>query len=115
MPLRLSPTDYQNLLAVAPSTHDPRPRHRAQALLWLHEGDPMDEVATRLCVTPRTVCRWWSRLHAPQALELPERLAEGPRRGRPTTVAGLIDTLRSEVLDGAPRPWGSHATVWTAP
>ena len=48
MPLRLSPTDYQNLLEVASSTHDPRQLHRAQALLWLQEGDTVDEVATRL-------------------------------------------------------------------
>src|SRR5262245_49686557 len=97
MPLRLSPTDYQNLLEVAHSTHDPRQLHRAQALLWLHEGDTMDEVATRLFVTPRTVFRWRSRLHARQALELPERLADGPRRGRPKTVSGLIGSCPSSV------------------
>jgi len=61
MPLRLSPTDYQNLVEVAHSTHDSRQMHRAQALLWLHEGDTVDEVATRLFVTPRTVFRWCSR------------------------------------------------------
>ena len=33
MPLRLSSADYQNLLEVARSTHDPRQLHRAQALL----------------------------------------------------------------------------------
>jgi transposase len=115
MPLHLSPTDYQNLLEVAHATHDPRQLHRAPALLWLHEGDPVDEVATRLFVTPRTVCRWRSRWHTRQALELPERLADGPRRGRPKTVSGLIDTLLSEVLEGDPRPWGDHATGWTAP
>ena len=111
MPLRLSPTDYQNLLEVAHSTHDPRQLHRAQALLWLHEGDPVDEVATRLFITPRTVFRWRSRFHARQALELPERLADGPRSGRPKTVSGIIDTLLSEVIDGDPRQWGYHSTV----
>jgi transposase len=115
MPLRLSPTDYQNLLEVAHSAHDPRQLHRAQALLWLHEGDPVDEVAARLFVTPRTGCRWCSRFQTRQALALPERRAEGLRSGRPTIVSGLIETLRSEVIDGAPRPWGYHATVWTAP
>ena len=48
MPLRLSPTDYQNLLEMAHSTHDPRQLHGAQALLWLHEGDTVEEVATAL-------------------------------------------------------------------
>ena len=115
MPLCLSPTDYRNLLEVAHSTHDPRQLHRAQALLWLHAGDTVDEVATRLFITPRTVFRWRSRFHARQALELPERLADGPRSGRPKTVSGIIDTLLSEVIDGGPRQWGYHSTVWTAP
>ena len=102
----VSPTDYQNLLEMAHSTHDPRQLHRAQALLWLHEGDTVEEVATRLFITPRTVFRWRSRFHARQALELPERLADGPRSGRPNTVSGIIDTLLSEVIDGDHRQWG---------
>ena len=115
MSLRLSPTDYQNLLEVAHSTHDPRQLHRAQALLWLHEGDTVEEVATRLFTTPRTVFRWTRRFHDRQALELPARLADGPRSGRPTTVHGIIDTLLSAVMDGDPRHLGYHSTVWTAP
>jgi transposase len=115
MPLRLSPTDYQTLVEVAHSTHDPRQMHRAQALLWLHEGDTVDEVATRLFVTPRTVFRWRHRFHERQTLALPARLADGPRSGRPKTVQGIIDALISEVIDGDPRQLGYHATVWTAP
>src|SRR5207249_5487564 len=115
MPLRLSSTDYQNLLEVAHSTHDPRQLHRAQALLWLHEGDTVEEVASRLFTTPRTVFRWLSRFHERQALELPDRLADRPRRGRPNTVSGVLDALLSEVIDGDPRPLGDPSTVWTAP
>jgi transposase len=115
MPLSLVPKEDQMLLEVAQHTHDPRQVHRAQALLWLHEGDTVDEVATRLFTTPRTVFRWLRRFHDRQALALPARLADGPRSGRPKTVHGLIDTLLSEVIDGAPRQLGSHSTVWTAP
>lgn len=115
MPLRLSSTDYQNLVEVAQSAHDARQMHRAQALLWLHEGDTVDEVATRLFVTPRTVFRWRNRFYERQTLALPARLADGPRSGRPNTVHGIIDTLISEVIDGDPRQFGYHSTVWTAP
>ena len=115
MPLRLSPADYHNLLEVAHSTHDPRQLYRAQALLWLHEGDTVDEVATRLFVTPRTVFRWRCRFYERQTLALPARLADGPRSGRPKTVHGLIDSLISAVIDGDPRQFGYHSTVWTAP
>jgi transposase len=84
-------------------------------LLWLHEGDTVDEVATRLFVTPRTVFRWRSRFDERQGLEGPDRRADGPRSGRPKTVAGISDTLLSEGIDDAPRQLGYHATVWTAP
>ena len=57
--LSLSPKEYQMLVEVAHHTHDPRQVHRAQALLWLHEGDTVDEVATRLFTTPRTVFRFF--------------------------------------------------------
>jgi transposase len=115
MPLSLSPKEYQRLVEVAHRTHDPRQVHRAQALLWLHEGDTVDEVAARLFTTPRMVFRWIRRFHDRQALELPARLADGPRSGRPKTVHGIIDTLISEVIDGDPRQLGSQSTVWTAP
>lgn len=115
MPLRLSPKEYQRLLEVAHHTHDPRQVHRAQSLLWLHEGDTGEEVATHLFTTPRTIFRWLRRFHDRQALDLPARLADGPRSGRPKTVHGLIDTLIREVIDSDPRQLGYHSTVWTAP
>jgi transposase len=115
MPLSLSPKEYQSLVEVAHTTHDPRQLHRAQALLWLHEGDTVEEVATRLFTTPRTAFRWIRRFHDRQALELHARLTDGPRSGRPKTVHGIIDTLISEVIEGDPRPLGYHSTVWTAP
>jgi transposase len=68
-----------------------------------------------LFVTPRTVFPWRRRFYKRQALEVPARLADGPRSGRPKTVAGLLDTLLSEVIDHDPRQLGSHSTVWTAP
>jgi hypothetical protein len=89
MPLRLSPIEYQNLVEVVHSTHAPRQLHRAQALLWLHEGDMVAEGASRLFGTPRPVFRWRSRLHERQALEGPYRLADGPRSGCLNTVSGI--------------------------
>jgi transposase len=115
MSLSLSPKEYQRLVEVVHTPHDSRQLHRAQALLWLHEGDTVEEVATRLCTTPRTVFRWIRRFHARQALELPARLADGPRSGRPKTVHGIIDTLIHDVIEGDPRQLGYHSTGWTAP
>jgi hypothetical protein len=115
MSLSLAPKEYQRLVEVVHTTQDPRQLHRAHALLWLHEGDTVEEVATRLCTTPRTVFRWLRRFHARQALELPARLADWPRRGRPKTGHGLIETLINDVSGGDPRQLGCHAPVGTAP
>ena len=53
------------------------------------KATPWNEVATCLFITPRTVFRWRRRFHARQALELPERLADGPRRGGPIPASAL--------------------------
>ena len=42
-------------------TRDVRVVKRAQALLWLSDGDTPDEIADRLWVTPRTIYRWIER------------------------------------------------------
>lgn len=114
MPLRLSSQEYQQLVAVAQTTHDPRQLHRAQAILWLTDGDTVEEIASRLLTTPRTVFRWLRRFQARRALDIPARLADGPRSGRPPTVQGIIDPLILAVLADDPRHYGYHATVWTA-
>ena len=115
MPRSLSSQEYRRLLEVAHTTHDARQLHRAQALLWLAEGDTVDEIASRLFTTPRTVFRWLSRFYARQALDVPARLADRPRSGRPKTVRGIIEPLISEVLAGEPQQYGYQSTVWTAP
>jgi hypothetical protein len=115
MPLTLSPKEDPRLLEVSQTTHAPRQLHRAPALLWLHAGDPVDEVATRWFTTPRPVFRGLRRLPDRQGLERPARRAEGPRRGRPTTLHGLLETLVREGIERDPRHLGSQAPVWTAP
>ena len=115
MLLPLSPTEYQRLVEVTQTTHDPRALHRAQAFLWLQDGETVEEVAARLFVTPRTVFRWCQRFHNRRAGALPDRLADAPRSGRPKTVQGIIDPLIQGVIETDPRQLGYHATVWTAP
>ena len=51
----LSDKEYQRLLEIAHTAHDPKVLQRAQALLWLSAGEDATEVAQRLFVTPRTV------------------------------------------------------------
>lgn len=88
---------------------------RAQALLWLDSGDSVEEVAEHLAVSRRTVYNWVDRFQQRRDLDLRQRLADGPRPGRPPVALGIIDPLVAEVIDQDPRPLGYGATVWTAP
>ncbi len=89
-------------------------RH-AQALLWRDEGESIAEVSERLGVSRRTICYWQAHFRERTTLDLPARLQDGHRSGRPRTVSGIIDPLLAVVLDQDPRELGYRSTVWTAP
>jgi transposase len=99
------------------AAHNPvgRERCRAQALLWLDEGETPDQVAQSLRVSRRTVYYWVERYHERDALDPVQRLADSPRPGRPRAGGGGIDSWIAEVIDTDPRQLGYHQTVWTAP
>jgi transposase len=98
-------------------THTPlaKERCRAQAVLWLAEGESVEQVAELLHISRQTVYNWTERFEQRQGLDLRSRLADAPRPGRPPTALGVIDPLIAEVIDGDPRDLGYHSTVWTAP
>jgi transposase len=99
------------------AAHNPvgRERCRAQALLWLDEGETAQQVAELLRVSRRTVYYWVDRLHDRDGLDLRQRLADAPRSGRPRAGDDGVDPWIAEVIDTDPRALGYHQTVWTAP
>jgi transposase len=112
--ITLSDKEYQRLVEVVHTAHDPRALQRAQALLWLSAGEDATEVAQRLFVTPRTVYRWVHRFHQRPHLAMRARLGDSPRGGRPRLAGGVIDTLIARVLAEDPWEMGDRSTVWTA-
>lgn len=96
------------------ATSDPRQIRRVQALLWLAEGDSVEEVADRLSVNRRTVYNWVARFEQRKDLPLEQRVADGARSGRPATALEIIDDLLDAVIDDDPREYGYQSTVWTA-
>lgn len=98
-------------------SHTPlaKERCRAQALLWIAEGSDIGEVAELLQVSRQTIYNWLSRFQERAKLDLRARLLDAPRLGRPRAASGTIDELVATVIDGDPRNFGYHATVWTAP
>jgi transposase len=93
---------------------DARQLKRAQALLWLADGDSVEEIATRLRVRRQTIYNWVEQFKTRADLGLKERLADGARSGRPPTALEIIDSLIDQVLEEDPRQFGYRRTIWTA-
>jgi transposase len=104
--------ELENFMLQTPSAKE---RCRAQAVLWLAEGETVEQVAELLHVSRQTVYNWIERFEQRQGFDLRSRVADAPRQGRPPTALGIIDPLIAEVIDRDPRDLGYHSTVWTAP
>lgn len=102
----------EHIISAAP---DARQVRRTYALIWLDEGEPVSEIAQRLGVSRQSVYNWAIRVQQRDDIELQSRLADAPRRGRPCTAKGIIDSLVEEVIDTDPHQLGYRSTVWTAP
>jgi transposase len=113
--LALNPQErgiLENLITPAALTNEVR---RAQALLWLDEGESPQAVARRLHVSRQTVYNWATRFKRRRgACDIPARLADDKRSGRPGTMPRVIDPLIGAVLARDPREFGLRSQEWTA-
>jgi transposase len=113
-PFPLQTHERRALTGVIGSVATAKELARAQALLWLDDGEAVDEVAQRLLVSRQTVYHWVPRFRRRSDQGLRARWRDAPREGRPPTALGIIDPLLEEVIDTDPRDHGYRHTVWTA-
>ena len=111
----LSPRERRALEDLTIRTDEAKSLRRVQTLLWLDDGDSVEEVAERLLVSRQAVYKWISHFQARDGLPIVDRVAEGQHPGRPRTVSGVIDPLLDAIIDSDPRDLGYRTTVWTAP
>jgi transposase len=114
-PIALSSGQRAELQGLVVRTPSAKERCRAQALLWLAEGDAADGIADLLHVSRQTIYNWARRFRERSGLDLRARLLDAARPGRPRSACGAIDSLIAAVIDSDPRDLGYHPTVWTAP
>ena len=93
---------------------DARVVRRAQALVWLDDGDSVEEIADRLRVSRQCIYNWLARFESRKGEDVLIRLADAARTGRPPTATGIVDPLIDAVIDQDPRRLGYRQTVWTA-
>lgn len=113
--LDLSRDEYKQLEKLAVETKDAKVLRRAEALLWLHDGLPVDEIATRLRISTRTIYNWVNRYQERDGYDTLDRLSDGKRVGRPRTVRGVIDPIIQTAIQKSPDEIGYEGSRWTAP
>ncbi|MGH9958929.1 MAG: helix-turn-helix domain-containing protein [Pyrinomonadaceae bacterium] len=96
------------------NSQDARQVRRAYALIWLDDGDSIDEIAQLLRVSRQSVYNWADRFLLRDQIDFLSRLTDAPRCGRPCVAKGIIDPFIDRVLDTDPRQLGYRSTVWTA-
>jgi transposase len=114
-PCVLRPRERQVLEELALHPSDAKSLRRAQALLWLDEGESVQEVAERLHLSRQAIYKWLTHFYTRSMLPIVARVADGQHPGRPRTVWGVIEPLLAAVIGRNPRDWGYEASVWTAP
>lgn len=112
---KLTKPQCQALVDLAGHTCDATTLRRAQALLWLDDGERVVEVSERLSVSRQVIYQWIALYRRDTSVDLETQLAVGMRSGRPPTVKGIIDPLIDEVIDHDPHTFDYNSTVWTAP
>jgi transposase len=112
--LSLHARERHGLLDLTRTTDQVSVLRRSQALLWLDQGERVQQVAERLQVSRQSIYNWVSYWSVRNSDPIGQRLADLPRTGRPPTAGGIIDPWIEQVIEEDPRTFGYAAVVWTA-
>lgn len=113
--IRLSWRARKTLERVVRSSSSAHMVRRAQALLWLHQNERIDEVAQRLGLTRRAVYKIVERYQARSAEPVEARLRDQPHTGRPASKRQKVAQVLDQLLQQPPSRYGYRALVWTTP
>ena len=91
--LSLTETERRALQDTVKRTRAARVMQRAQALLWLDQGESVAAVAQRLAVTRQTIYSWVHRFQLRSTTPVPDRLRDQNRSGRPPSKRAAITAL----------------------
>lgn len=109
--IELSRKERKLLEHLVRNTSDANTLRRVQALLWLDDGEDVEEVADQLYVSRLTVYKWVRQFKKCHSLDVYERVSDGRHSGRPCTVKGIIDPMIDKIIDECPRDLGYNSTV----
>jgi transposase len=112
--LSLSDTEREALQNALKRERDALVVKRAQALLWLSQGEAAIAVAQRVGVTRQTIYNWVRTFQARAAAALGDRLRDSARSGRPPTKREAVKALIARLWE-QPSDKPAHQVMYHAP
>ena len=113
--IRLAKRAQTNLKRIARSRSDQRSAKRAKALLGLHHGKSVQQVADETGLSRQAVYNLQKRYLERREQRVSERLADAQHTGRPPEKQRLVMRIISKLLRRSPRRYGYEAADWTVP
>lgn len=113
--IRLTRQAKDKLLQVARSRSDRRRARRAKALLGLHHGKSVQQVADETGLSRQAVYNLQKRYTERQAQRVQDRLTDAQHTGRPPEKQRLAMRILRKLLRRSPRRYGYDAVEWTVP
>lgn len=113
--VRLSARACEQLERVIRTGHCGREVRRAQALIWLHEGVAVSEVARRTRLSRQALYTLVGRYESQLERAVAERVRDAERSGRPATRRNRVLRVLEPLLQQSPQQYGHRAACWTVP
>jgi len=112
---RLNPGERKVLRQLARSSSNAREVRRAQALVWLHAGESIIQVAHRLGMSRQGVYQLVGRYRTRRRGPVRVRVRDRPHPGRPAHKLKLVVRVIRPLLSRDPRRYGYRTRLWTVP
>ena len=113
MNLPITKQAKERLRAIAQSGEDGRVIRRAQGLVWLAEGEPVNRVAKRLGVSRQMLYVLLEHYEKRKHLPVIERIMDSEHSGRPAHKRELVLSELKVLLLQPPSEYGYRAQHWT--
>ncbi len=111
--IRLAKRSRQALMRMARSRSNKRHARRAKALLALHHGKSVQQVAEETGLSRQAIYNLQKRFLERQDQRLVVRVDDAQHTGRPARKQRLVMRVLNKLLRRKPRQYGYEAEEWT--
>ena len=111
--IRLAKRSRDKLMRVARSRSNARHARRAKALLGLHHGKSVQQVAEETGLSRQAVYNLQKRFVERRSQHLHQRLSDAQHTGRPPKKQRLVTRVINKLLRRHPRQYGYQGDEWT--